>query len=298
VLRAHSWAALAETVAPETAASGSPAPVAQTPVPGAAGVERCQLLVKHGQNGEAKSCYRSLAGERSPYLRAEGDWGLGQYSEANEAFRAAVAQAGGNAQYRVRWGMMLHERFNDQDAQDLFKEALARDPKNAQAYLGLALVSADGFDNGASQLARKALQIDPQLTQAHELLATLALEDSEPDAAAAEADAALKISADALDAMAVHASIELLADRSPDVWFGKISAINPSYGQGYALTAHHLILSGRYVDGVAYYRKALTADPLLWPARAELGVNLMRLGEDSEARQQLEKCYESGYRSK
>ena len=283
-LHAHSWAGVPGTVAP-----------------GAAAVERCQLLLKHGQSAEAKSCYRSLAGEGSPYLRAEGYWGLGQYSEANEAFRVAVAQAAANpqyAQYRVRWGMMLHERFNDQDAQDLFKEALARDSKNAQAYLGLALVSSDGFDDGAPQLARKALQIDPQLTQAHELLATLALEDSEPDAAAAEADAALKISADALDAMAVHASIELLADRSPDLWFGKITAINPSYGQGYAVTAHHLILSGRYVDGVAYYRKALTADPLLWAARAELGVNLMRLGEDTEARQQLEKCYENGYRSK
>ena len=101
----------------------------------------------------------------------------------------------------------------------------------------------------------------------------LALEDSQPDQAAAEADAALKISADALDAMAVHASIELLADRSPDAWFARIAAINPTYGEGYALVAHHLILRGRYTDGVAYYRKAVAADPQLWSARAELGVN-------------------------
>jgi cellulose synthase operon protein C len=262
-----------------------------------AGPERCHVLLKHGHNAEARTCYQALVGESSSYLKAEGYWGLGRYSEANEEFRAAVSQAADNAQYRVRWGRMLHERFNDQDAQDLFKEALARDPKNTQAYLGLALVSADGFDDGAVVWTRKALQIDPQLAEAHELLARLALEDSQPDEAAAEADAALKISADSLDAMAVHASIELLADRSPDTWFARISAINPSYGQGYALTAHHLILSGRYGDGVAYYRKALSADPQLWSARAELGVNLMRLGQDGEARQQLEKCYENGYRN-
>ena len=58
--------------------------------------------------------------------------------------------------YRVRWGRLLHERFNNTDADDLFKEALQRDPKNAQAYLGLALVSADGFDSKAIEWAKKA----------------------------------------------------------------------------------------------------------------------------------------------
>ena len=259
-------------------------------------VQRCQMLVKHGHRAEAQGCYQGLLNQASHYLRAEGYWGLAQYAPANEEFRAALAQSPGNAQYRVRWGRLLHERFNDQDAQDLFKEALTKEPRNAQALLGLALVSADGFDSGAAEWAQKALQADPQLAPAHELLARLALEDSEPQRAAAEADAALKISPESLDAMAVHASIELLADRPPDSWLARIRAINPSYGEGYAITAHHLILSGRYVDGVEYYRKALAADPQLWAARSELGINLMRLGQDTEARQQLEKCYEAGYR--
>ena len=68
-------------------------------------------------------------------------------------FVAAVAQNAANAMYRVRWGRLLHERFNNTDAEDLFKEALQRDPKNAQAYLGLALVSADGFDSKAIEWA-------------------------------------------------------------------------------------------------------------------------------------------------
>jgi cellulose synthase operon protein C len=264
---------------------------------GATPAERCESLLKHGRNTESRACYQSLVRETSPYLRAEGYWGLAHYSEANEEFRGAVAQAPANALYKVRWGRMLHERFNDQDAQDLFKEALAKDPNNSQAYLGLALVSAGGFSDGAVEWAHKALELNPQLTEAHELLASLALEDSDPNQAAAEADAALKTSADALDALAVHASIELLADRSPDAWLTRITAVNPTYGKGYALVGHHLILSGRYLDGVAYYRKAIAADPQLWPARSELGINLMRLGQEAEARQQLQKCYENGYRN-
>jgi tetratricopeptide (TPR) repeat protein len=97
--------------------------------------------------------------------------------------------------------------------------------------------------------------------------------------------------------MAIHASVELLADRSPREWMDKIHAVNPSYGQGYALVAHHLVLNRRYEDGVAYYRKAIEADPQLWSARSELGINLMRLGQEEEPRRQLQMCYDNGYKN-
>jgi tetratricopeptide (TPR) repeat protein len=263
----------------------------------AAAPEDCHALRKHGRSAEACACYESLSRERDPYLRAEGYWGLEMFSEANNEFRIAVAQSDRNANDRVRWGRLLHERSNNTDAENLFKEALALDPRNAPAYLGLALVSADGFDNQAIEWASKALELDPKLVEAHELMANLALEDSDATHAVAEADEALKVSPEALAAMAIHASIEILADRSPDAWLEKIRRVNPTYGQGYALVAHHLILNRRYQDGVAYYRKAIEADPQLWSARSELGINLMRLGQEDEPRSQLEMCYENGYRN-
>ena len=168
-----------------------------------------------------------------------------------------------------------------------FEEALQSDPKNAQAFLGLALVSADGFDNKAVAEVRKALEFDPKLVEAHELLANLELEDSDPKSATEEADEALKISPEALDAMAIHAAIEVLADRSPDAWLAKVQAVNPTYGEAYAIVAHHLMLNRRYDESVAYYRKAIEADPRLWSARSELGINLMRLGQEDEPLQQL-----------
>src|SRR3984957_8832621 len=230
----------------------------------------CSALRKHGKRPEAQACYESLTQSHDPYLRAEGFWGVENYQQANVEFRTAVAQSDSNAVYRVRWGRLLHERFNNSDAQDLFKEAVDRDPKNAQAYLGLALVSADGFDEKAVEWASKALELDPKLVEAHELMSNLALEDSDTKQAVAEADAALKISPDALDAMAIHAAVELLADRPPDMWLAKIHAVNPVYGEGYAIIAHHLMINRRYQDSVAYYRKAVEADPRLWSARSEL----------------------------
>src|SRR6202521_2226596 len=263
----------------------------------AATPDDCHALRKHGHRAEAQKCYESLTAARDPYLRAEGFWGTEMYQEANNQFRIALAQSPENAVVRVRWGRLMHERFNNNDAANLFKEALGKDPKNAQAYYGLALVSADGFDSKALEYIGKALELDPKLVEAHELKANLLLEDSDEGKAFAEADEALKISPEALDAMAIHAAIEMLADRSPDAWFAKIRQVNPSYGEGYALVAHHLVLNRRYQDGIAFYRKAIEMDPRLWPARSQLGINLMRMGQEEEPRKQLEMCYDNGYRN-
>lgn len=259
--------------------------------------EECHALRKHGRLAEAHKCYQTLTAARDPYLRAEGDWGLEMYQEANNQFRLAVSGSPANAMYRVRWGRLMHERFNNTDAANLFKEALEKDPKNAQAYYGLALVSADGFDNLAIEYAAKAIELDPKLAEARELMANLLLEDADQAKAFAEADEALKISPEALDAMAVHAAIEILADRSPDRWLEKIRQVNPAYGEGYAMVAHHLVLNRRYEDGIAYYRKAIELDPQLWSARSQLGINLMRMGQEDEPRKQLEMCYDNGFRN-
>jgi len=263
----------------------------------AATPDDCHALRKHGHRAEAQKCYESLTEARDPYLRAEGYWGTEKYQEANNQFRIAVAQSPENALYRVRWGRLMHERFNNTDSANLFKEALQKDPKNAQAYYGLALVSADGFDSKAFEYVGKAIELDPKLVEAHELKANLLLEDSDEGKAFTEADEALKISSEALDAMAIHAAIEILADRSPDAWLAKIRAVNPNYGEGCALVAHHLVLNRRYEDGIAFYRKAIEADPRLWPAHSQLGINLMRMGQEDEPRKQLEMSYDNGFRN-
>ncbi len=147
--------------------------------------DACHALRKHGQQTEAKACYESLVRTNSAYLRAEGYWGLEQYDQANEEFRIATAPPDSDPLYKVRWGMLLHQRFNNTDAVGLFQEALQKDPKNAQAYLGLAIVSADGFDGKATDYASRALVLDPKLVEAHEFAANLALEDADTEHAIA-----------------------------------------------------------------------------------------------------------------
>jgi tetratricopeptide (TPR) repeat protein len=256
----------------------------------------CWALRKHGQAEAAQACFNALTGSSDAYFRAEGFWGLEAWEQANEQFRLATQPVSSSAVYKVRWGMLLHEHFNDPQATDLFHEALAKDPANAQAYLGLAEVSDDGFDGKAMEYAAKAARLDPALAEAYEELANFALENDDRTTAAAEANKAIGLENDALDAMAVHAALELIADRPPDPWFAKIIAVNPAYGEGYAQVAHHLELHYRYEDAVVYYRKAVAVDPHLWSAHSALGIELMRLGEEDEPLKELELSYKNGYR--
>ena len=263
---------------------------------GAETLADCQRHTRHGRLGAATRCYVTLAGSDDPYLRAEGYWGVGQFEKANDQFRLAVEARPENPDYRVRWGRMFLERFQPGDAAQLFEEALEIDSQHAGAMLGLALAAAEDFDQKAVELAKAALKADPKLVEAQELLARLALEETDFERAAGEAGKALALSSEALDAMAIHATIDWLRDREQTPWIGRILSINPVYGEAYATAARFFVLNRRYEEGIAFYQKALELRPALWKARAELGVNLMRMGREDEARAHLERCYENGYR--
>ena len=259
--------------------------------------ENCRRLEKHGQRAEAHACYTALTGSPDAHQRAEGLWGVGQYQLASDQFKIAVAEHPKNPYYRVRWGRLFLERFTVAEAAKLFQEALEIQEDYPPADLGLALIAAQGYGPKAVEFAQKAIQLDPKLLEAQELLAYLALEDNDTAKAKAEADKAIAISPEALDAMAIHATIDFLDDKPGTEWLDRIHKINPVYGQAYSIAGHFFVLNRRYQEGIAYYRKALELDPQLWDARAQLGVNLMRLGLEDEARRQLEECYANHYTS-
>lgn len=266
----------------------------QTP---AHALDECRTLRRHGKLPEAHTCFERLAAGSDPYLKAEGLWGAEQFQEANNQFREVLKQNPKSAEYRVRWGRLFVERFGSDTARGLFEEALEIDKNNAGAYLGMALITAEGFSAKASEFAKKAADLDPKLAEAHELLAYLALEDNDEALAAVEADKAIAISPEALDGMAIHATIDFLHDKTSSEWTDRILKINPVYGQAYSTAGHFFFINRRYTEEIRAYRKALELNPRLWDARSQLGVSLMRLGNEDEARTQLEECYNAGYRN-
>ncbi len=255
----------------------------------------CWESARMGRVEQARACFQTLASSRDLVEKAEAFWGLGLNKEANDAFRLAHSAAPAAA-VKTRWGRLMLEGNNPGDAHDLFNEALRIDPKFAPAMLGLALVASETFDRKAVALAEASIKADPGLLEARELLASLLLEQGDQGESARAAEAALADRPDALGAMSVLATIDMLNDRGGSAWFDKIAARNPRCGECYRTVARHFVLNRRYPEAIAYYRKALELNPGLQAARSELGVNLMRVGEAKEAQTQLEQAYDAGYR--
>lgn len=240
----------------------------------------------------------SVSAQAQTLALAEEQWRAHNYNVARDIFKALVAKEPKNPEYRVRFGRLLLERFNTSDSSDLFNEALEIKPDYAPALLGLAMVADQTFDSRAISLTEKAIQADPKLVEAREFQARLRLEDNDNKASARDAEAALAIKPDSLDAMSILATIDLLADKKDTPWIPKILAKDPHYGKAWDTVAYFFVINRRYEEGIDYYRKAIALTPDLWEAHSELGINLMRLGREHEAREQLELAFNNGYKDK
>ena len=256
----------------------------------------CRSLYLNAQRDAARACFEKLTTSRDHAARAEGFWGLRQYDPANEAFKQAVAQRPKDPELRVRWGRMYLDHFQPETAKELFGEALEIKSDYGPAYLGLALVGAEQFSRDAVESAETAIKFDPKLTEAQELLAKLALEDSNLEKAAKDAKAALEMSPRALVALGVLGAMDLLENKGSSPWLDKAISAAPGSGRAHATAAHFMVLNRRYEEGIDVYRKALEIEPELHNARAQLGINLMRLGIEDEAKKQLEQAYEAGHK--
>jgi tetratricopeptide (TPR) repeat protein len=220
--------------------------------------------------------------------QAEALWKARRYQDANAAFRELAAREPRNPLVRVRWGRMFLEHWQADEADRLFDEALEFKPDDAGALVGKALVAAEVYSGSAAEFAQRALRSDPKLVEAQELLARLALEDDNKTKAEAEAKRALELDANSVQAKAILATLDWLADKKDSSW-------NPHAAKGYETAGHFFMLNRRYEESIAFYRKAIGIDPQLDSARSQLGVNLMRLGRDEEAYQQLKTAWNNGF---
>ncbi|MDX2178911.1 MAG: tetratricopeptide repeat protein [Bryobacteraceae bacterium] len=239
----------------------------------------------------------STGAAASEAARAEALWKAGRFQDAVYAFQASIKANPDDPKTRVRLGDLFRERFQPKDAGELYGEALEIDEGYVPALMGLARVFAEGWDRRAEELAQKAAKLAPQDAEPLELLARLAAEDSNFTLAVEQADKALALSPNAFEAMGVRGAIDILEDRNPSPWLERALKADPARGQAYNVAGELLVINRRYNEGIDLFRKATEVQPTFWEARARLGVNLMRLGKDEEARRELELCYENGYKS-
>jgi tetratricopeptide (TPR) repeat protein len=261
-----------------------------------AALRRCDEPLFHGRVEEARSCYRPLLRGDDTLVRAEASWALGDLRTANDLFRDAVNAQPRSAWPRVRWGRMFLAAGQYSDAGKLFDEALEIDKKDWGAMLAMARLMAERFDGDVSEQLATLQAEKPNLVETQLIIAGIALERGDAEAATRAAQKALQLAEQQkqppLEAQTMLAAIEVTRNRDPDQWIKAALAYNPRYGTLFETLGHFEVIRRRYREADVWLKRAVTVQPDLWSAQREYGLNLMRLGRTADARAPLVAAYE------
>jgi tetratricopeptide (TPR) repeat protein len=155
---------------------------------------RCDAAAWQGRATEARSCYQGLLrSTQDPLVRAESNWALGDVQAANELFRQAVAADPRALLPRLRWGRLFMATHQYTDAVKLFQEALEIDPKDAQARIAMARLTAERFSGDVSEAVEGLIREDEALVEAHLVAARVAIENGSLEDARRAAQRALEL---------------------------------------------------------------------------------------------------------
>ena len=283
-----------------TAAENRLTPVAGVNPISGAGLELALLYDYLGRRDEALPRLRVLVDRlrRSPepldlYRATLAARALGDYRLANTFIRAASLEAPDDPAIQTLWGELFVEKYDNLEASKSFAEVLQLDDTWAPAHLGLARSLVDTDPPTARDMAAAALEIAPDFVDARIFLAQRDLDDQEHEAAGAALDRVLEINPRSLEARSLIAAVAYVEDRLDDfeAEVARVLEINPAYGDVYRVAGNLTARKYRFPEAVTLVRRGLEIDPDNSRSHAELGLHLLRTGDEPAARVALERSF-------
>ena len=193
-------------------------------------------------------------------------------------------------------GKLLLEKYNRGEALAAFDKALSINPNAAEALVGKGQSALAKLDiKEAETFAEQALKINPHLPEALRLRADLHLAVNNIPEATKELDEARKFNPHDEETLARVAACLYLQKKSSefDTLAAEVAKSDPKPAMFYYLLGECLEERRWYDDAEKFYKKAAELRPKLsWP-RNSVGLLYMRLGREAEAREILNKAFES-----
>jgi tetratricopeptide (TPR) repeat protein len=268
-----------------------------------------ELLARRGQSARSRQIYQAIVSAPRPSPNRQR-----QRSDAAEEIENAIAMAqamrrledfhGANALFqdlldwypdsieiRLAWADLFLEKYNPAEATGLYDEVLKKNPRHPLALVGSARCTFDSADPRVNQSLEKALQANPRLAAAFQMRARQLIEEEQYQQAADQLGAAEKIDSHDLDTWSLRAALAYFTRQDFQRYVEQIAAVNPHYGEVWLQLGQLCVSQKRFEQAVAFFRKAIEADSRLWRAHAALGMNLLRLAEDREGKEALERAY-------
>ena len=263
-------------------------------------LRRAEILELTGQEDRARPIFEALVAyykDKQPATAAEltavgrALVHLEKYQDANDVYREAIEADSTYLDAQLSAGELFTDKYNYGDAAQFFTDALQVNPNSARALIGVARNKRiEGGEETYAALSR-ALAINPNLVGALTFKAGVELEERDYLQATAEIEKAFKINPRSLDAHAVKASMLYLQDRDFEPEVTAALAVNQRYGLIFNLLAHYATMTRRTNQAAAFAKRAIELSPRLWSAHLDLGMALLRLGQMTEGRAEVEKSF-------
>jgi tetratricopeptide (TPR) repeat protein len=213
--------------------------------------------------------------------------------QALRAFDAALAVDAGDPEPRLRAGALFLEKYNAPDARASFEAVLTANPRSPRALLGMARVRQFDGAAGATALADSSLKANPNLVEAHLLLAAARLEAEDYARADASVRSALAVDSTAAEATTLLAAVRYL--RGDEAGFGaarrQVLTRSPRYAAFYATLADLAAKHRQYAAAARFGAQGVALDSASWRSHAVRGINQLRLGHADSARASLERAF-------
>jgi tetratricopeptide (TPR) repeat protein len=264
-------------------------------------------LQYRGQREKAVQAFRKVYGhyaahsdqsaaELTAVARAAQELGAGEaslYHEAVRLYGQALAADVGNIDARIALGELLLSKYNNTEAVQVFREAMAQNPDHPGVQLSLA--RSQHFDHNPEALDTvwTSLERNPRYVPAYAFLARLLIESEEYEAAEQQALRALEVNPNSLQTLAVLAAVYYLTGREQEfkATVARCLHINARYADLYNTLAELSVQNRLYHDAVTFAQQAVALDPGSWRGYGLLGLNQLRLGEMQVGRMNLERAF-------
>lgn len=226
---------------------------------------------------------------------------LNSVQDANDAFNAAINVDRRRVETLVEHAELFLSKEDMGHAGESLREALAINGDHARARLLMAQTRlANDMDfNKASEDLDVALRVNPNLAEAYAVRAQMALRDEDVAAADRLVDQALAINPRSLEALATRAVARFVASdvAAYQRAMEEVFRVSPVYVDAYALLAEFADWTHRYDEAAAQLRDGLQRPAIArdrrlqgW-MRAQLGMNLLRTGDEEAGLRELNESF-------
>jgi tetratricopeptide (TPR) repeat protein len=275
-------------------------PLAKANALGDAAVEFGLLELRHGRRDEGWRILEPIVSNRTfngpdDYFRlARAARASKEFLLANDAYQRTAKI--NRADIQSEWGDMWLQRDKAGEAVTSYKEALAIDPGWIPAHIGLARALTDVADvspeeaKAVFEAVRKKYPDHPDVLL---FAAEIALEEEDRDAAKKALDGVAAARPGTVEEVALRAAIayDEGGAAAAEPMLAALRGIDPRSARGYRVMGEQAERRYRFDDAVGLTIRATKHDPDDARAHTNLGLYLMRTGDEKEARIALERSW-------